>query len=1021
MAVTSDRRASQRGAIGRLAGALLLVLVASDAHAVDPNRPFHEYVRDTWSVEHGLPQLAAMSLAQTPDGYLWVGTQRGLARFDGVSFRTYQVRNTPELPSEYIDQLFVDSGGRLWIGTNAGVAVREPDGSFRSVGLFEAKGDRRLATNAHGIAQLPSGEIVVATVSGLMRTLDGTQLRVDPKFSGKALAVTADADGLLVGTDGAIVRVREGAPPRAIPLPSGLERVPVTGLERRDGKVWVGTEAGLFVIEGDQARRAPLPKEMARSPVTMLFSDRSGVLWVGMRDGLVRVRVDGASEVIRAPNLSHLEAALEDQEGNLWLGSRLSSLWRLWDGWVDRYTTPEGLDRPVVWSVATRRAGGLWIGTSAGVRILQDGRFSKPAGFEGLEAASIYGFFEEGDRVLIGTNLGVQVHRGGATSPFASGSPFDSQRVFGIARDRGGRLIVATDIGMFRERVGGFEQVVSDPLEDSYFMRNLIATRDGRVFGAAQGGVFEVGPTLRRLPLAERGSSFQGLTIDAEGRLLVGDSAGNLWVERGGVLRRFGREHGLPENYPSSLNIDRNGTLWVAGLLGLFRVPYPDFDALLAGRIGRLRGQMVLSISGRVPGAQRSFCCNGGGNQAATLTPEHLWLTTPDGVVRVPVADLPDNKVIPQVHVERIHFADGWREASPDQTLELPRDARDVQFEFTANSFRDPKSVLLEYSLEGYDEGWHKVQDTAYRRTNYTNLPPGDYVFRVRGANDSGAWNERQAQQRFTVPARLHETRWFLALLALLFGGTAYGAFRWRLRLLELERQRLERAVAQRTEELAEANRQLQEASETDPLTRLKNRRFLYDQLPADIANLQRRLNVPEGQRSALGFLVVDADHFKQVNDRYGHDVGDDVLRRLARVLSEAVRPGDFVVRWGGEEFMVVLRDMRAGDLALVAENLRSAVSSAEYLDQAGAPLAVTASIGGIEYPLVRSAPKALSWQKHVELADLALYAAKKAGRDTWAVAEASPEAPELLTPRLANGPTAEVVSAGVAVTRLRA
>jgi len=1014
-----SRTLRSRGAT-RWSIALAIAVVAAQSgtlQAVDPAKPFHRYVRDAWSVESGLPQLSAMALAQTADGYIWVGTQRGLARFDGINFRVYGSKDYSELPSDYINALLTDSRGRLWIGTIAGVARIDGDGVLRQVAIRHGDRGKPIALDVTGFAQSPSGLVLAASPAGLLRESAAGDLQADPAAAQSVHAVASVGDAIWLGVDGGVLRVAANGSSARFPLPAVHGGVPVRKLGWRDGGLYAGTEAGLFHQVEDRLAPVRLAGIPTDAPVSMLHADRTGALWIGLRDRLLRLRRDGSAETIDDPALNHVEAALEDAEQNLWLGSRRSGVHRVWDGWAERFARLDGLDRPIVWSAAARRAGGMWIGTSSGLRRFDGLRFETPPGYAALESATINALLDEGDRLLIGTNLGLKEARGGRVGPVPGGEALESLRIFGLARDRAGALVLVTSGGAYRQRGGAIERIQSVPLEASLNMRSLAVAGDGRIFVAALGGVFEVAERLEPVPIEGEGRGFNGITADVDGRLVVGDIAGHLWVQQGGLLKRYGTAQGLPENFPTALHIDRRGVLWVAGLLGLYRVPYADFDALAEGRIAAVRAEMVLSITGRVPGAQHSLCCNGGGAQSALAFGDDLWLTTPDGIVRIPTAEQISNPVIPKVHVERVHHSDAWHPVGADLD-ELPLGARDVAYEFTVTSFRDPKSARLRYMLEGYDRDWRDLPDVKYRRANYTNLPPGDYTFKVRGANDRGSWSEQEAVHRFRVPARFVETRGSIALLVLVLASFGYGAYLWRVAALRQDRHRLQAAVERRTEELAEANRQLLEASETDPLTRLKNRRFIYDQLPADIANLQRRLLGDDAEAGAIGFLVVDADHFKRINDEHGHDVGDDVLRRIASTLRTAVRPGDYVVRWGGEEFLIVLRELQSGDLALVAENLRRAIAEAGFAAESGARLAITASIGGVEYPLVRSAPKALSWQKHVELADLALYAAKKAGRNTWALKVAAPEAAELLSPRLSNGPTVDIVSAGVAETR---
>jgi diguanylate cyclase (GGDEF)-like protein len=257
-----------------------------------------------------------------------------------------------------------------------------------------------------------------------------------------------------------------------------------------------------------------------------------------------------------------------------------------------------------------------------------------------------------------------------------------------------------------------------------------------------------------------------------------------------------------------------------------------------------------------------------------------------------------------------------------------------------------------------------------------------------------------------------------LALSALLT--PAYVFYRRRTANIRAQRDELERLVQARTAELESANRALREASETDALTGLRNRRHLHVHLPADIAGLIRRGRDPEGPQVAFGILVLDIDHFKAINDRYGHVAGDQVLSQVAALLRMSVRDTDYAVRWGGEEFLLIVRDIDRGQLGHIAESIRRSVAEATFSIPFGPPIGLTASLGCVPFPLLPSRPKSLLWHAHVELADAALYWAKHAGRNTWAVCERSAEDFPGMSDELLNGPVLELLGSGAVEIRAR-
>jgi diguanylate cyclase (GGDEF)-like protein len=347
------------------------------------------------------------------------------------------------------------------------------------------------------------------------------------------------------------------------------------------------------------------------------------------------------------------------------------------------------------------------------------------------------------------------------------------------------------------------------------------------------------------------------------------------------------------------------------------------------------------------------------------------------------------NGVAPIVAIERLQVDEAWRDVSHATRLELPAQARDLAFEFTALSFQDPASVLLKYRLQGYDREWRELKVISPRSVNYTNLPPGRYTFEVMAANNAGVWNPRPARLAFSIKPMFHETGVFYFLVAALALTILYGVYRQQRLSHIRQRSQLERQVAERTHELHSANVQLEHASQTDPLTGLRNRRYLANQIPVDVpfnARAQARAGGGSGgSESMLLFALVDIDHFKQINDRHGHRAGDRVLQQFAQLMLRMVRTGDYVVRWGGEDFLLVFRPVPRRYVPVLGERIRRCVEQHAFDIGAERPLSLTCSVGLAEFPLTQDVVEGVGWEQVLELADAALYWMKQHGRDGWA------------------------------------
>jgi diguanylate cyclase (GGDEF)-like protein len=327
-----------------------------------------------------------------------------------------------------------------------------------------------------------------------------------------------------------------------------------------------------------------------------------------------------------------------------------------------------------------------------------------------------------------------------------------------------------------------------------------------------------------------------------------------------------------------------------------------------------------------------------------------------------------------------------------------PRTTR-LDIEFVAPHYLGASRLRYRHRLVGVDADW-VLASSAEGRASYSRLPPGRYRFEAQVQGRDGDWAGTLAFDLVRAPT-WHEETVFRFVIGLLAVALVLLAIRARLVMLRQRAATLEQmvqartaALAQANAELAQAHRAVEEASLTDPLTGLHNRRFLWRHVDADVALALRSRFGGEAPREPgdLVFFLVDVDHFKRINDQHGHAVGDEVLVEMGRRLRAVFRESDHVVRWGGEEFLGVARGAAREDGARVAERLRVAVAGTPFVLSSGKALAVSCSVGYAALPLVAAHRHALGWEDTVAIADEALYQAKAAGRDGWAGFEESGE-----------------------------
>ncbi|WAC63155.1 diguanylate cyclase [Pseudoxanthomonas sp. SL93] len=984
------------------------------AHALDPSKSFHHYVRNSWNLEQGLPQLSVIAIAQDRPGYLWFGTQAGLSRFDGVRFTNFDLDNTPGLPSTWIQALQSDRQGRLWIGTPQGLAVRRGN-QVTAVPL--AAGEAAGVVDVRALQLDAQGRVLAATDRGVMIVEADALRTLHAMDEGGALSLRVDeAEQLWVGGRGR-VHVFGGREARALRLPAGAEAATVTSLARHDGRWWAGGDTGLYVLEGDHWRpQADVPA--TNGGVQALHEDRDGILWASTKDTLYRMRGGRLMERIGASGaLAEIRVFYEDRESNLWLGSNSEGASRVWNGWTRRFSRAEGLAQPLLWSIAQDPQGRTWVGSDDGVSVFEGGRFRSVAQGKDLPHPAAYTLLAEQDQTWIGTRDGAALYRDGRVQRPGFLAPMDAAQINGMLRDQQKRLWFATSKGLFRwdggERLRHYAGEAG--LQDIR-VRVLMETRDGRLLVGTQSGLYEfIDERLQRIPLTGSG-------LEAPHIVALHELAGGQWVAgalseevmllfNGQRWTRLDKRRGIPANAPFFFAEEDDGFLWVGGLRGIYRVAVADVLMAAEDPAFRIEARTLLNERGDRHGGQKGDCCNGAGNSRGFLVDHALWLPTRDGVVVMETDQDLANDYLPESVIERVQVSGQWRAADTAADWSLPSTTRDLRFEFTTLSFQAADHIDIRYRLDGYDTDWKLLDDPHQRSATYTNLPAGEYVFEVIGTNNSGLSSRVSARLPFSIAPRFFESAWFYALLGLVLAGLVMLWNRWLLRRHTRQRTVLEKLVQQRTVDLQQANQRLQAISLTDPLTGLHNRRYLAQQLPIDIAYYQRHRGFAAGA-DVLAFALLDIDHFKSINDSHGHQAGDRVLQAIAHRLRTLAREGDYVIRWGGEEFLLVFRPMPRHELHAMGRRICTTIACTP-VETGQETLKVTASLGLIGYPPFPQAPDLLGWEQLVSLADRALYQVKADGRNGWAhYALGTAPLPDLGEDTLRRDP-AELVRAG--------
>lgn len=787
-------------------------LAAGLAHAsLDPAKAITQYVRQTWQAGSGLPHNTVMAMGQTPDGYVWLGTEEGVARFDGDRFTVFDRRNTPELRNDFIFSLLVDSKGTLWIGTRGGL-TRYSNGRFQSFASqkeLSTESILALYEDVHGAIWIgTSGGGLVQYRNGSFRTFKTS----DGLADNTVFSITGDRHGILwIGTHNGLSKLSSGTfTSYGTADGLGSDDVRATYVDRT-GTVWAGTnEGGLAKLGPGGFTRWTTQDGLSNNTVLSLYEDRSHTLWAGTLGGGLNRIVNGKLQVIKGAasfGAMSIQSIFEDREGSLWFGTLTGGVTRLRDGPVTTISKEEGLASGSVLAVYQDKEGSVWIGSDQGLQRLKDGHFTLYTREQGLPDNLVLSVTQDGrGTIWAGTRVGLAVLKDGRFWAVGAGKGLKPGFVACTYTDRNGDLWVGTRQGLSHFQGKRFTTYGTKDGLSNNFVQSIFESPDGTFWIGTNSGGLNRFKNGRFRSYSERdglsSSVFWSINGDATGSIWLGTDGGGLYRMRNGKFTSYGPRQGLPDDTFFSILDDQRGRLWLSSNKGIFAVEKKQFDDFDAGRIDK-----IAATTYGVRDGMKSHECNGGFQPAGWRTKDgKIWFPTVAGVSILDPAHMTSGAARLNVLLETVMVDNkAW---PVDHTFYVPPGAGKLAFRFTAPSFIAPEKIQFRYRLDGFDKDWS--QPESRRSAYYTNIPPGEYKFRVLASPDGRTWTSSEAAVSFALRPHYYQTKTFSILIALVLCGLAVGLHRARVRQLHEREMKLVQLVDDRTAELRQSRDQLE-------------------------------------------------------------------------------------------------------------------------------------------------------------------------------------------------------------------
>ena len=896
-------------------------------------------------------------MLQDHTGYLWIGTDNGLFRYDGSTFHGYG--HSDGLPNTEILSLAESSSGTLWIGTNSGLAQASGE-HFQSIATGEDGGINSIGFDS-------TGSVYLEQDNGLLRgepTARGLY-HFHTIVAGKVTGLFLNGNHAFFGREGKLWTLREDRPEpfdRSYGLPADEWG---SNTEDTLGNLWVRSRTRLFELPRNQDRFIDRSEGIPHAAEAHVYADHHGGVLVFTSAGIVvltgttRTSIDARHGLPADPS----GPMFIDREELLWLGTDGGGLVRrLGHGEWSAWKREDGLLRNSVWSIEPDRDKNIWVGTNGGLnRLNAAGQITHTwSNRDGLPGDRVLSLLQvpSGD-MYAGTDTGAIAHfsrDGKLLQTYSAQAGYSADLVNAMARDREGRLWAVGNGGCFRTTsplgVGQvhFERMDIPGIPARSFFRDVLVDSRGLVWIASSRGLARFDGKQWKVFGVRDGleSADLGVVTEAEDSIWVAyrDALGMTRLQGESLTpSHITVQDGLHSNQIYAIKPDQRGKLWVTTDSGV---------------------DVLHNSKWRHYGSEDGLIWNDTDGLALTVdADDNVWIGTSAGLSKFAQPEFEIKQQPPQVVLTSIAGNSQHFEAS--DVPALPFSQRSLFIQYAALSYESASAMRFRYRLEGLDDRW---TETSERSVRFAALPSGHYVFEITAAGPNGLWNPSPARFAFSIRSPWWLSWWFIVACVLLTLLVVSSVVQVRIRVLERQKRGLEQQVADRTAELITSHRQLEEIAYYDVLTNTPNRRMFVEEFRKRVAHASHF--------NTVTLVLIDLDFFKGINDHFGHDAGDAVLVSVASRLRAEVRNSDCVARLGGDEFALLLFDPIdvPGIEDLCSRILTGVAVPIRYRHM---NLQVGCSIGIAQYPTDGKTQESL-----YKSADMALYEAKRTSRNAF-------------------------------------